>query len=143
MKNEGEVPIYPVCVKDFLKYVYIRDKYQNVAGYIVTKIIRTTVLKKNNILFDEKLLIGEDVLFMAELFSENNVDENIIDYVKRFLVYHASLLLKMSYENNYLHKVDEIKSVIRKYFDAYEKTNTEHPERTEEIKELMERKIYL
>lgn len=58
MKNEEEVPIYPVCVKDFLKYVYIRDKYQNVAGYIVTKIIRTTVLKKNNILFDEKLLIG-------------------------------------------------------------------------------------
>lgn len=188
MKNEGEVPIYPVCVKDFLKYVYIRDKYQNVAGYIVTKIIRTTVLKKNNILFDEKLLIGEDVLFMAEvfmksrkimytekhlyhyfqnnasayhnyrvridsmgslaayeriaeLFSENNVDKNIIDYVKRFLVYHASLLLKMSYENDYLHKVDEIKSVIRKYFDAYERTNTEHPERTEEIKELMERKI--
>lgn len=188
MKNEGEVPIYPVCVKDFLKYVYIRDKYQNVAGYIVTKLFRASVIKENDILFDENMVMTEDILFfsqilmlskkivytekhlyhyfqretsayhnfklridsmgsvvayerMVKLFSENNVDENIIDYVKRFLVYHASLLLKMSYENDYLHKVDEIKSVIRKYFDAYERTNTEHPERTEEIKELMERKI--
>lgn len=186
MKNEDEVPACPMDTKDFLRYVFIRDKYRNVAGYIVTKIIRTSVIRENNILFDEKLLIGEDVLFMAEvfiksqkvvyteehlyryfqsytsayhnykiridsigslvayekvaeLFSENDIDENIIDYVKRFLVYHASLLLKMSYENNYFHKADEIKSVIRKYFDAYERTNLDHPERIEEIIELMER----
>ena len=184
MENEGKVPLYPVPVKDFLGYVYIRDKYRNVAGYIVTKIIRASVIKENDILFDENMVMTEDILFLAyvlmlskkivytnkrlyhyfqretsayhsyklridsmgtliayeriaELFSENNVDENIIDYVKRFLVYHASLLLKMSYENDYLHKVNEIKSVIRKHFDAYERTNSEYPERIEELKELM------
>ncbi len=186
MKNEDEVPACPMDTKDFLRYVFIRDKYRNVAGYIVTKLFRASVIKENDILFDENMVMTEDILFfsqilmlskkivytekhlyhyfqretsayhnfklridsmgsvvayerMVKLFSENDIDENIIDYVKRFLVYHASLLLKMSYENNYFHKADEIKSVIEKHFDAYERTNLDHPERIEEIRELMER----
>lgn len=67
--------------------------------------------------------------YVIDLYEKNNIDSSIVDYVKRFYVYHASVLLKMSYENNYLIKVDELKSNIMKYFDVYCRTNDKYPER--------------
>lgn len=186
VQNNKEVPEYPMFTNDFLKYIYIRDEYRNVAGYIWTKLFRTSIIKDNKILFNENLSIGEDVIFLSDcylrskktvytksnlyhyvqhdfsafhnykkridsmgsciayqyvidLYEKNNIDSSVVDYVKRFYVYHASVLLKLSYENNYLTKVDELKSNIMKHLDVYCRTNSEYPKRIAEIKYLLNR----
>lgn len=74
---------------------------------------------------------------MIDLYEEHSIEPFVVDYVKRFYVYHASILLKMALEYNDADKVEILKENIRKYFDVYRKTNMEHPERVEEVQRLL------
>lgn len=179
-------PEEPMGVRDFLKYVYIRDKYRGVAGYLVTRLFRSTILYKEKIRFDPELHVGEDPIFLAQchlsgrrhvythrpfyhyvqrkgsamhdarrrldglgscvayqkvidLYEENGIEPFVVDYVKRFYVYHAGVLLKMALEYTDTDKIKTLKENIQKYFEIYRRTNTEYPERVEEVQRLLDR----
>lgn len=178
--------------KDFLKYIYQRDCYKGVAGYLWTRLFRAEVLQggsgKEPIFFDETLIPGQDVYFIAEscvraktmvylptplyhyvqrstsvmhqperrlknmssckayelsidLFEKEAISAKVVDLLKRFYVYHASLLLKIAYQVNDEEKIQILKSMIRKYMMAYIRTNLAHPSRIIEVLKLLYRKM--
>lgn len=80
------------CVMDrdkFLEYVYHRDFYKNVTGYIWNKLFKREVLcsKDRRVYFDEDLLLGGDVLFFANAALNANkfiyTDRCFYHYVQR------------------------------------------------------------
>ena len=74
---------------------------------------------------------------VIELFEDNNINTDIIDLVKRFYVYHASLLVPPALKSGNKEKLDLLHNEIRRYLDVYEKTNSEFPERIENIRILL------
>ncbi len=69
-ENLGDVPKSVVPIRDFLPYIYERDKYRGVAGYMWTRLFR------RELIFDEKnklrvscphLHTGEDIVFVAKV----------------------------------------------------------------------------
>lgn len=187
IKNELLVSEEPMPMKDFLKYIYIRDKYRGVASYLWCKLINRKIFDERKIRFREDMLICHDQIvasecymganrivytskplyhylqrensavhdarrrlknvdacrayeYIIDLYKKNNIDSFIIDYVKRFYVYHSSVLLKLAFENRveYSDKIDILKRNIKKYIDVYCRTNKEYPERIEEVYKLLD-----
>jgi len=66
-KNQEEILCSAIDTKKFMEYIYRRDKYKGVAGYIVTRLFRRELIYKQNIKFDNLLSEGEDVYFMAKV----------------------------------------------------------------------------
>ncbi len=67
--NIGNVKKGIISQEEMLRYVYQRDKYRAVTGYIWCKLFKKEVLRDDNgewILFDEGLALGGDILFFAE-----------------------------------------------------------------------------
>lgn len=77
---------------------------------------------------------------MIDLFEEEGVSNKIIDLLKRFYVYHASVLLKTAYQVNDIEKIEVLKKMMRKYLGTYIKTNVQHPRRVVEIIRLLRNK---
>ncbi len=46
-ENQAEVPIISMDINKFLPYIYERDKYKGVAGYIWTRLFRKRNIKTN------------------------------------------------------------------------------------------------
>ncbi len=185
--NHKPVPKNILSASKSMKYVYQRDTYKAVGGYIWTRLFRTSRYKKNGrwrILFNESLTYGEDVLFLAHcllqarttiyinkylyhytqressashnyymridkmgsldayqniirLYEQNHVSKIIILLVKRFYVYHASLLLEYAYNINY-HKNDVIiRRAVKRYLREYIITNISKPGRILHILKLL------
>lgn len=72
MINKVKVPEKPLDTIKFLEYVYERDIYKGVAGYICTRLFRRSLIMDNiskeiAVVFDNRLSFGEDVVFMAEI----------------------------------------------------------------------------
>ena len=179
------VPEEPMDIRDFLKYIYIRDKYRGVAAYLFTRLFRRVIFCDDRIQFDSNLHVGEDQFFIAQcflsgrrhiytkrnlyhyiqrkgsamhdarrrlsglgscvafqrvidLYEEYGIEPYVVDYVKRFYVYHASVLLKMALEYNDVDKIEILNENIQKYLDIYRRTNMENPERVEEVQRLLE-----
>ncbi len=76
---------------------------------------------------------------VLDAFEKENVEPNVIDYVKRFMAYHASNFTRIAIEQ----KDDEYKklyqSYMKRYRDEYVKLNLEYPERIKEFEDLLER----
>lgn len=185
VKNKLPVPEDPMDMRDFLKYIYIRDVYKGVSGYLWSRIINAELIRENHLRFAE-LAVGEDQLYAAqcfmkarktvytntplyhyvqrqgsamhdarrrlqglgscvayqriiELYEACGIDPDVVDYVKRFYVYHAAQLLKMALECGVDSQVDCLRDNVRRYFDVYCKTNRRNPERIEEVRRLLER----
>lgn len=188
-KNILSVPTEAVETRKFLEYIYKRDMYKGVSGYLVTRLFKSFLFKEfdnggYHIRFCAELNIGEDVLLLAEsmlnsntavflelplyhyyqnpsssmhslekrleslsslesykrvieLFEDNNINTDIIDLVKRFYVYHASFLVPPALKSGNKEKLDLLHNEIRRYLDVYEKTNSEFPERIENIRTLL------
>lgn len=89
MTNKFPVDESVLCRDKFLEYVYHRDFYKNVTGYIWNKLFKREVLcsKGKEVLFDENLLLGGDVLFFAEAALNSDkfiyTDQNFYHYVQR------------------------------------------------------------
>ena len=184
VQNLMPVPENLIRTNEFLKYIYIRDQYRGVAGYVCTRLMKKAILDHCHLSFDEDVISGEDVIFMAhyfinsstsiytsvpfyhyvqradslshdahtqlkfldmcraylrviDLYEENHVDEMVLDYVKRFCVYHGLNLLKLAFQHKESEKIVPIKVIIYKYFDVYCRTNREYPERIKEAEELL------
>ena len=186
VRNLLPVPECPTDMREFLKYIYIRDKYRGVASYLWTRLFRRRFVVEEGLRFQPEISISEDQIFTAQcyvrarrsvytaktlyhyvqhaesamhnilrrldglgscaafqtvidLYEERDIDSAVIDYVKRFYVYHAYVLLQMAFQYNVADKIEPLKANIRKYFGVYCKTNREHPDRAEDVRQLLER----
>lgn len=66
---------------------------------------------------------------VIHLFQKNNIDDTVLDYVKRFYVYHCGVLLEYAQKIGDREKAAILKEKIRPYMKVYQKTNTDYPER--------------
>lgn len=70
-ENLKEVPEYAIPMKEFLLYIYERDTYKGVGGYLWTRMIKREVIfgeeEKPQICFGSQYGVGEDIVFVAEL----------------------------------------------------------------------------
>lgn len=78
---------------------------------------------------------------IIQLYESNGIRSEMIDYVKRFYVYHASLLLKMAFQYGEDENIEVLKKEIQENFEAYKRTNQEHPDRIQEVELLLKRHI--
>jgi len=176
--------------KQLLKYVYRRDAYRGVTGYIWCKLYKTNILKYKNgnwIYFNENLQIGGDILYFSQValntksviyrnnpyyhycqrndstvhlrdeskmvdwakayllvinnFVQHHVSEEILRWIKRFLVYRAEVLAKLAYENKNTKVLEYGKAIMKKYKTEYFTTNQDFPERLREYEKIMDYRI--
>lgn len=169
----------------FLTYLYMRDSYQGFA-YMWNKLYRREILADQNgrqIFFDETLLIGGDVLYLAEAalnvkrvvyidrafyhycqregsgcrtkdparlrdwlkayekviqrFREEQIDKKILDYVKRFLVYHSSNAAEIAIQREDLYAKREFQKIMCQYESEYVLLNKQFPERIQRYYDLL------
>lgn len=78
----------------------------------------------------------EQILY---LFEEAHVDSVVLDYVKRFYVYHAAVLLQYAQNAGYLDKALLLKEKILPYLETYRRTNEDHPQRIRWIESLLDK----
>lgn len=89
--NQGIMPTEPLDIKQFLYYMYKRDEFKGVAGYLWTKLFRKELIKGQTgellVRFSEDLNVGEDVLFMAEICRNTKkvlyIDQALYFYTQR------------------------------------------------------------
>lgn len=63
------------------------------------------------------------------LFEDNGIGDEVLDYVKRFYIYHCGVLLEYALKIEDTEKVAVLKEKIQPYTEIYQKTNADHPER--------------
>lgn len=74
---------------------------------------------------------------VIHLLQEHNIDDAVLDYVKRFYVYHCGVLLDYAQKIGDTEKVSILKEKIIPYLGVYQKTNPDHPERYQWICRLL------
>ena len=62
---------------------------------------------------------------------------NACAYAKRFLVYHASLIMEHTISVRNKEKTAELREKIHRYLDVYLETNAEYPDRIQRIHQLL------
>lgn len=70
---------------------------------------------------------------VIEIFECNNINEEIVDYVKRFYVYWCGKYLDYAIQTNNSEKGIELQNRIKPYFSIYAKTNLDNLERVQWI----------
>lgn len=70
------------------------------------------------------------------LFEENQIDKKVLDYVKRFYVYHLGVLMELAKKNDDKNKADNLRKKAIPYLDIYIQTNLDFPERIKWAKDL-------
>lgn len=74
---------------------------------------------------------------IISLYETNNISPLVLDYVKRFYVYHAGLLLEYAEKIGNTEKAALLRKKIQPYLTVYQKTNLDHPERYQWICNLL------
>ena len=64
-----------------------------------------------------------------ELYEKNSVEKEIIDYLRRFLAYHAWEAAGIAIEEKNSDEYKYFEGIMIDYQDVYERKNNEHPER--------------
>lgn len=75
--------------------------------------------------------LGSPLAYEAviQLLESNGIGDEVLDYVKRFYVYHCGVLLEYAQKVGNTEKITLLKEKIRPYAAIYRKTNLDHPER--------------
>ena len=68
--------------------------------------------------------------------KKNNISEEIISYVKRFLAYHTSNVAELACEQEDSGILNQCQDIMRRYEHEYISLNKEYPERIKRYKEL-------
>lgn len=63
--NKKKVPNKPISGREILYYVFNRDQYKALGGYHCTRLIKSDILKQNNIMYDTQFKSGQDVIFLT------------------------------------------------------------------------------
>ncbi len=75
---------------------------------------------------------------VIKAFEDKNIDRYIIDYVKRFLVYHSSNAVEIAVKKNLEESKNSFQNIMKKYEKEYLKLNSSYPERIERYYRLLE-----
>lgn len=78
---------------------------------------------------------------IIQKFTKENVDQDIINYVKRFLVYHCSNAAQLSYEQEKVEDLNLFQQFMRQYGKEYLELNVNYPERIERYYNILNYKI--
>lgn len=118
--NKRHVPEYTICTKKFMKYIYYRDRYKAVGGYLWSRLFRTETFRNGSqwkVRFDENLTNGEDALFLAECV----VLSRKMIFKKQYLYYYVQR--QESASHNYRQRVKGMSSLnaYTKILEAYTK----------------------
>lgn len=89
--NQKVVPEECVGTRSFLRYIYERDVYKGVGGYLWSRLFKRDLIIDNDnnlrIEFEKQFDIGEDIIFLARVLlnSEKSlyVNDLLYHYVKR------------------------------------------------------------
>lgn len=76
---------------------------------------------------------------VIDLFKSQNINDEILDYVKRFLAYHSSNATEVSVIQAEEKMKKEFQMIMKQYKDEYVKLNQDHPERIDRYLELLDR----
>lgn len=103
-------------------------------------------LIRDNSLFHGKEINNREKGLLAyaktlRLLEKNDIEEEILSFLKRFYVYQASLLAELSITLRNSQKLTYFQSEIKKYLSDYLKTNEKYPEREKYIREILNKKI--
>ena len=72
-------------------------------------------------------------------FGEERIDDETIDYVKRFLAYHSSNVVEVAAEQGQEKAKKKFQGLMRKYEQEYVSLNMQYPERIKRYQELLEK----
>ncbi len=75
---------------------------------------------------------------VIRLYEENRIEPIIIDYLKRFLAYHASEAAEIAIEKKDVEELRSFQRIMKEYQDVYERLNKNHPEWIEEYRNRIE-----
>lgn len=74
---------------------------------------------------------------VISLFEHENIDQNILKYVKRFLGYHSSNTAEIAYQQKNESELDRCIKLMKLYLQEYEETNLDFPERVERYRKII------
>lgn len=88
VKNKNKVPTTKTSIEDFLKYIYLRDEYKAVAGYLWTRLFKRSLLKNEDgslrVAFKEEYGGSDDIPFIADI----HINAQSIAYLDEPLYYY-------------------------------------------------------
>ncbi len=73
-----------------------------------------------------------------QLYEENRIEPLIIDYLKRFLAYHASEAAEIAIDTKDAEELRSFQRIMKEYQDVYERLNANHPEWIEQYRRCLE-----
>lgn len=76
---------------------------------------------------------------IIKLLKENNIDNDTINWVKRFYVYHASLLAEIALENDDIENLRLMQYEMSRYIKEYKEKNKDNLERIKRINYLVKK----
>ncbi len=76
---------------------------------------------------------------VLQRFGEERIDDETIDYVKRFLAYHSSNAVEVAAEQGQEKAKKKFQGLMRKYEQEYVSLNMQYPERIKRYQELLEK----
>ena len=74
---------------------------------------------------------------VIDMFEKNNVQDDVLGYVKRFLAYHSSNVADLAYRQNDSQTLLYCQNIMRKYEDYYVSLNQLYPERILKFKKIL------
>ena len=75
---------------------------------------------------------------LIDILGRNCIDQEIIDYVKRFRAYHASNAVELAIKNNNREEKKYFQEIMREHMPEYSRLNNNHPERLVRYMKLLE-----
>ena len=77
-------------------------------------------------------------LIVIDMFEKNNVQDDVLGYVKRFLAYHSSNVAELAFRQKDSQIMLYCQNIMRKYEDEYVSLNEAHPERISKYKGILQ-----
>ncbi len=74
---------------------------------------------------------------VLQRFGEERIDDETIDYVKRFLAYHSSNAAEIAIAQGHRSAIEEFQTFMEKYEQEYVALNMQYPERIQRYKNLL------
>lgn len=71
------------------------------------------------------------------LYTANEIEERVLNYVKRLYVYHLGVLIEYAQRTGRMEKIDILKEKAICYLPVYIKTNQDNPDRIKWITDLL------
>lgn len=124
-ENRKSVPEDVQKTEDFLIYIYERDMYKGVAGYLWTRLFKSSLIKNRDgnllVTFKKEFLGADDIAFIADV----NMRCGTVAYIDKPLYYYyqreGSIVHDEREQLNTLFWIEAYEYVIRRYCKFDEK----------------------